>query len=65
MGPVSPRVRSSLNRPRLSQALRNPFVKHSDRKARTSNSVDFPLPFGPRNTVNGVSFLRSVFLSAR
>src|SRR5665647_3315256 len=60
-----PRVRSSLKRPRLSQALRRPTVKHSDKKANTSNSVDLPLPLGPTNTVRGVRSLSSRSLRAR
>ena len=65
IGPVEPRVRSSLNRPRLSQALRRPIEKHSERKAKTSKMVDLPLPLGPRKTVSGVMPLRARSCRAR
>ena len=64
-GPSAPRVLSSLALPRLSQARRRPDSKHSARNAKTSNTVDFPLPLGPSSTVIGVNFLSSTSRSAR
>ena len=58
-------LRNSLNRLRRSQALRNPPVKHSEKQVKTSNTVDFPLPFGPTSTVNGVTFSRRPSRNAR
>ena len=55
-GPSAPRVFNSFARPRRSHARRNPDSKHSERKAKTSKTVDFPLPFGPSRTVSGVKF---------
>ena len=55
--PSSPLVLNSRNLPRLSHACLKPTLKHSAKKAKTSNMVDFPLPFGPRKTVKGVIFL--------
>ena len=60
-----PRVLSSLARPRRSQARRSPNSKHSARKAKTSKTVDLPLPLGPSSTVSGVIFLNSTLRSAR
>ena len=65
MGPDEPRDLISRNRPRLSQARRRPYSKHSDKNANTSKTVDLPLPFGPIRTVSGVSSLRSILRSAR
>ena len=65
IGPSASRVLSSLARPRRSQARRSPLAKHSERNANTSNTVDFPLPLGPSNTVIGVRSLISISRRAR
>ena len=49
-------MRSSLNRPRLSQALRRPAEKHSERKAKTSKMVDLPLPLAEEDGKRGNAF---------
>ncbi len=51
--------------PRFSQARRNPVSKHSAKKAKTSKTVDLPLPFGPSSTVIGVIFFSSKSRNAR
>ena len=65
IGPSLSRLRSSRNRPRRSHALRMPSVKHSDKKANTSKTVDLPLPFGPSSTVSGVNSFSVTSRSAR
>ena len=64
-GPFPPRDISSRALPRFSHARRNPPSKHSARKAKTSNTVDFPLPLGPSSTVSGVKCVNSTSLKAR
>lgn len=49
-------MRSSLNLPRLSQALRSPAEKHSERKAKTSKMVDLSLPLAEEDGERGNAF---------
>lgn len=64
-GPAPSRDFNSRALPRFSHARRNPPSKHSARKAKTSNTVDFSIPLGPSSPVSGVKGVSSTSLKAR